>query len=687
MSMSTPVGISKSCFDATQDTTFQFSCNGGDRVVGNVLKIYDNTNTLCSTITTTTYVYEAVLPKNTLTNGNLYYFTFQTIGLNNIYSSESEKVAFYCQTQVTLIWSNYVNKITASSYSVSFAVNNISSFDSVDKINLVVKSIETSSETTYSLSNGTLICTIENLEDNSTYTLQATGVTTKGLSFSSTTYTFKVKILNNELDADFEVVNNCKQGYNQIKSNIIEIEGTCNLDEKYVDSEAFDCIGRTITFNQGFFINNDFSFIFNFKPVPLTSSSYEKLILSFKGSSSYSLNFYYCRMKTALNLVLDFIEERIVYNNTNDVYVKQSNLIAQATGTNYLQLKFDYYNDDATLTLSNLEERTETATFIWNTSSNISWNLAYSYNGGFSGVWGNEQSSFPQIETIIEEEGAYSLSNLFPLNYIEIDNCYAETLYITNEETDISTLEWTKDTILNATFNGNLGGGNTSIMASKIRAIKVKKRESNNTDWILVCEKQVNSEDDLNLNIKDYLIVNNKEYEYAFIPILKTGEESGMTITSVKTYLNGVFVSDGTNCFKLYNSVAYGGLTNNKEIGTFNPLGSKYPYLVSNGNSQYLSGSISGQLLGYEFENSKTIDRESVVKQTNDFLSLLSSGKSLCISDWNGNIWIARPTQCGSVSYVQNIGNGIVNVSFSFVEQGKYDNEDDLKNNGFLEEV
>ena len=38
-----------------------------------------------------------------------------------------------------------------------------------------------------------------------------------------------------------------------------------------------------------------------------------------------------------------------------------------------------------------------------------------------------------------------------------------------------------------------------------------------------------------------------------------------------------------------------------------------------------------------------------------------------------------------SVSYNNNYGMGIANVSFEWTEQGKYDNEGDLYDNGFIE--
>ena len=51
----------------------------------------------------------------------------------------------------------------------------------------------------------------------------------------------------------------------------------------------------------------------------------------------------------------------------------------------------------------------------------------------------------------------------------------------------------------------------------------------------------------------------------------------------------------------------------------------------------------------------------------------------------NGNILIIRVIGNPSISYNNNYGMGVVNVTFEWIEQGRYNNEDDLYQNGFIE--
>ena len=104
---------------------------------------------------------------------------------------------------------------------------------------------------------------------------------------------------------------------------------------------------------------------------------------------------------------------------------------------------------------------------------------------------------------------------------------------------------------------------------------------------------------------------------------------------------------------------------------------------VQNGDNNYLTGSISAKLMGYNFLETKYVDRKDVVKQKNDFLQFLSNGKAKVFKDWNGNILIFRRTT-SSVNYVNTYANGIVDVNFSWVEQGNYDDEKSLKSAGII---
>ena len=90
---------------------------------------------------------------------------------------------------------------------------------------------------------------------------------------------------------------------------------------------------------------------------------------------------------------------------------------------------------------------------------------------------------------------------------------------------------------------------------------------------------------------------------------------------------------------------------------------------------------MSAQLCGYNFEENRTIDRNDVVKQTQDFLDFIVEDTTKVLVDWNGNDIMFSLATSPTVDYVGNYGNGITNIAFSWVECGQYNNQSDLYDN------
>jgi hypothetical protein len=61
----------------------------------------------------------------------------------------------------------------------------------------------------------------------------------------------------------------------------------------------------------------------------------------------------------------------------------------------------------------------------------------------------------------------------------------------------------------------------------------------------------------------------------------------------------------------------------------------------------------------------------------------MSNGKAKVFKDWNGNILILRRTS-NQIGYEKSYANGIVEVSFAWVEQGNYDDEQSLREAGII---
>lgn len=278
-------------------------------------------------------------------------------------------------------------------------------------------------------------------------------------------------------------------------------------------------------------------------------------------------------------------------------------------------------------------------------------------------------------------------TNLKNIGTVQIQNSIYDYIDINkNTDFDFTTNrpEWNFNTILNTDFDEGIGGGNVSFALSQLSSIKIKRRKKGDFNWITIQEIPINSESDLNMVKFDYFVPSDEEFEWALVPNLN-GVEGQYIVDSLVTEFNGVFISDVINTFKLNAQVSYNGRTSMQSVGQITPLGRKYPVIIKNGEADYEVGSVSGMLLGKNYEANHEIDRKEIVEEINSFVSFLKNGKPKIIKDWNGNIILCCISGNPSITYNNNYGMGIASVSFDWTEQGKYDNEDDLYDNGLIE--
>ena len=313
--------------------------------------------------------------------------------------------------------------------------------------------------------------------------------------------------------------------------------------------------------------------------------------------------------------------------------------------------------------------------------------------------WGEENTNIiwnmTTDQTYIDSPNfeTYTTSNVIvpiqgDFNNIVIGNGIFNHINITdNVDTVYSTEipDWDYNTILDCNFNNNTNGGNFNITANQLSSIRVKRKDETSLEWVKIYERAVASESDtLSIHILDSFVPTNIEQTYAVVPVLHGEIEGDYIIEKITPHWQGVFISNGKQIFKLYNAVIYDNSTQNISVGTLLPIGSKYPTIIQNSENNYKSGSISAQLCGYKFDKTRKLDRNDIVKQANDFVKFLTDGTAKCLIDWNGNDIIFRTITSPTLSYNTYYSNGIINVAFSWAEQGQYNNQESMEMAGLL---
>lgn len=281
-------------------------------------------------------------------------------------------------------------------------------------------------------------------------------------------------------------------------------------------------------------------------------------------------------------------------------------------------------------------------------------------------------------------------SNIDGITNIRLQNAIYNHFNITrNTSTTVSTTiptSWDYDTILDANFNGNIDGGNVNFLIEQISAIKIKRRVQGEFNWLTLKTIPVSTVEDLTFIFNDLLNKNNITYEYALVPVIE-GVEGDYLINSILSQFNGVFIGDAETIYKFLYEVKYDNNQRNQQIGIFQVLGQQFPIFVANGSLSYESGSVTATILNDDFEQTGVIDRTAITKQKNAIKDFLTNRKAKVLKDWNSNEWLCIVNDNVNVTYKENYGMGIPVITFNWTEIGHVDNQQDLYNNGIIDEV
>lgn len=276
-------------------------------------------------------------------------------------------------------------------------------------------------------------------------------------------------------------------------------------------------------------------------------------------------------------------------------------------------------------------------------------------------------------------------TNLTNITQVEISNGIYDHVNISKDTsfdyiTDIPT-EWDLQTQLNADFDNSINAGNIDYVVSEISSIRVKRREKGSFDWITLFDVPVSSVTDVDFVKYDYTNKHNTTYEYAIVPVIGS-TEGEYSINEVYSEFYGVFITDNNESYKFLENVAYSGNERVNATAVYEPYGSKYPISVSNGLLNYERGNVSGDIVIIE---NNDIDRAGVIQRLNDIKDFLKNKNAKILKDFNGNIWLVQIDGNIPSVYYKEVGMGLANISFNWVEIGDSNSARDLYKNGLIE--
>lgn len=227
-----------------------------------------------------------------------------------------------------------------------------------------------------------------------------------------------------------------------------------------------------------------------------------------------------------------------------------------------------------------------------------------------------------------------------------------------------------------------------------ISNLLVKRQDASDVsgDWLTLYSQPIAQASDMDFTFIDFLNQHGKTYRYALVPLLTQQQgdidveiEGGYTVSDdVLSVFDGVFVANSNGSQKLKAATEYGDLETNQDVGVLTTIGNKYPFVVSNSNLNYHSGSISALIVPSDFYTNGDLDRLDIVERREAIEKFLTDKTAKILKDWNGNIWLITFVENVEVSFVDDYGMGLGTLSAKWVEIGNVNDQTDLKQTGLI---
>ena len=263
---------------------------------------------------------------------------------------------------------------------------------------------------------------------------------------------------------------------------------------------------------------------------------------------------------------------------------------------------------------------------------------------------------------------------------VSISNAKFDTFlvskYVDTEKTFEVPTRWNQFTLLVATFDNDINGGNVDYTLQNTSDVLIKRREKGTHEWITVCQKPIVSIEDFNILFIDRYCKNDTTYEYAYVGVLN-GVEGNYNIIDVESKFRGMFVVDKNNTYGTMFDLGNCDTTRNHYLSKQEYPAQKYPGAYSYSQSNYDTGEASGYFVRIDTENCDLLidDNTEYMKEIIDFLT---NHKPKILKLEDGRIWLisvdGMPTDVEDGHPLHRL------ISFSWFESGNYNSEEDLYN-------
>lgn len=195
-----------------------------------------------------------------------------------------------------------------------------------------------------------------------------------------------------------------------------------------------------------------------------------------------------------------------------------------------------------------------------------------------------------------------------------------------------------------------------------------RKAHSSSGSFTLLNKIIVSSIDDLSFNLIDILVLSGKSYDYNVD--IKSGDSvvEFQVFSNIKCKFEGLFIGDYNHAYVAGSNFST-EFTKNKLAETVTTLASRYPYVISNSEVNYCSGTSSGLFLELA-DDKRSFIPDTYHEYTNGILEFLMDNGEKILKTHDGLGWLVAITP--SPHKIRTEFMGMNAIEFSWVEVGEY---------------
>ena len=269
---------------------------------------------------------------------------------------------------------------------------------------------------------------------------------------------------------------------------------------------------------------------------------------------------------------------------------------------------------------------------------------------------------------------------------VTVNNCEADELLVTGEiltynPADTSIPQgWDYYTVMHALFDGTLLAGNIDFYVENVDFFRIKRRKYGDINWLNLHEFIITDPSNLNIDYIDMSPRSATRYSYSVVPVIG-GNEGSLYSNDITTDFKGLSVCDKSRVYNAYLDIDL-SQNRNRPSSVIPVVNRRYPFVISNGASNYDSGNVSALFAPFDAETC-TWDFSSGHQFRDGLKDFFFDGNPNIIKYEDGRMWLAAVSSA-QVTDSEDGHPFKVHTSFEFTEIGNCDSEEDLRSNGII---